>query len=58
MEGPREGVMTWGKTEFIMEGESKAEADVAVFRTGIGIASAAGPIAMGQGMSRWDCLVL
>ena len=37
------------QTEFIMEEGSEAEADVVVFRTGIGIARAAGPIAVGLG---------
>jgi hypothetical protein len=50
------------QTEFIMEEGSEAEADVVVFRTGIGIARAAGPIAVGLGcvweMSRRDYLFL
>lgn len=39
-----------------MEEGSEAEADVVVFRIGIGIASAAGPIAGGGGQSRQECL--
>lgn len=45
-----------GKTEFIREEGSGTEAVVVVFRTGIGIARATGPIAMGS--SRQDYLFL